>query len=373
MLSEKLLQFVQTTGFTNLDSKSLIMLGVGALLVYLAVVKEYEPTLLLPMGFGCILVNIPLAGLMEPGVGLLYWLNQGVVHDIYPPLIFIGIGAMMDFGPLLANPGLFILGAAGQVGIFTTFLGALALGFPINQAGAIGIIGAADGPTSVFAANILAPELLGPITVAAFSYMSLIPIIQPPVMKALTTKEERGIVMTQLRPVSRFEKLAFPIAVTIVIGLAVPASMVLIGPLMLGNLFRESGVVERLSKTAQNELTNIATIFLGISVGGAMTGEAFVKFETLMILGLGFIAFIMGSASGVIFAKIMNLFVKNKINPLIGSAGISAMPMAARVSHKMGLEENPHNFLIMHAMAANVAGQIASPIAAAVVIAMLAK
>jgi oxaloacetate decarboxylase beta subunit len=353
------------------------MLIIGCVLLYLAIVKEYEPLLLLPIAFGVILSNIPLAGLMDPpgpdGTpgGLLYYLYQGVKLGIYPPLIFMGIGAMTDFGPLLANPKTLLLGAAAQLGIFTTLLGALLLGFTPAQAGAIGIIGGADGPTAIYTASILAPELLGPIAIAAYSYMALVPIIQPPIMMALTTKKEREIVMEQLRSVSKTEKILFPIIVTILISLFLPDATPLIGSLMLGNLLRESGVVERLSKTAQNELINIITIFLGLTVGASAKAETFLTWQTIFIILLGLAAFAGGTAAGILMGKLMCKLTGGKVNPLIGSAGVSAVPMAARVSQVVGQKANPQNFLLMHAMGPNVAGVIGSAIAAGVLISTL--
>lgn len=346
------------------------MLGIGILLIIVAITKEYEPLLLVPIGFGCILANLPNTGLLE-GTGLLKILNLGLEYDLYPALVFLGVGAMIDFGPLLANPSLMLLGAAGQVGIFATFLISLGLGFNLKEAGSIGIIGAADGPTAIFMTQKLAPHLLGPIAVAAYSYMSLVPIIQPPIMKLLTTKKERSVVMRQWRDVSKAERIAFPIVVTILTALAVPSAVPLTGTLMLGNLIREAAVVDRLSRTLQEGFANIVSALLGISVGATMTADIFLTKQTLGILVLGLVAFIGGSAAGVLMGKIMYRVTGGKVNPLIGSAGISAMPMAARVSHIMGRKENPNNFLIMHAMAANVAGQLASPIAAAAVFTLI--
>ena len=334
------------------------------------------------------MTNLPGAGLFHPelfdgghvhweaftnanNIGLLDYLYLGVKLGIYPCIIFIGVGAMTDFGPLLANPKSFLLGAAAQLGIFATFLGALALGFTYAEAGSIGIIGGADGPTAIYLTSKLAPGLLGPIAVAAYSYMALVPVIQPPIMKALTTQKEREIVMKQLRKVSKKEKIVFPIVVTIFVSLLLPSAAPLIGCLMLGNLMRECGVVERLSKTVQNELMNICTIFLGISVGATTTAAAFLNLQTLAILVIGVLAFSIGSAGGVLLAKFMNLFTKNKINPLIGSAGVSAVPMAARVSQNVGQEANPGNFLLMHAMGPNVAGVIGSAVAAGILLSFL--
>ena len=371
----------------NYDWKCAIMLLIAFVLLFLAIVKKFEPLLLMPIAFGMLLTNLPgadmfHAGLFEGGhvnweafshgAGLLDYLYLGVKLGIYPCLIFIGVGAMTDFGPLIANPKSLLLGAAAQVGIFATFLGAIALGiFTFQEAGSIGIIGGADGPTAIYLTSKLAPQLLGPIAVAAYSYMALVPVIQPPIMKLLTTKKERMIEMKQLRTVSQREKIIFPIAITVIIALLLPSAAPLIGCLMLGNLMKECGVVDRLSKTVQNELMNIVTIFLGISVGATATAEAFLDVKTLSILLLGVIAFSIGSASGVILAKIMNLFSKEKINPLIGSAGVSAVPMAARVSQTVGQQANPSNFLLMHAMGPNVAGVIGSAVAAGLLLAFL--
>lgn len=377
MLAEAIVEFIQSLGFLSLTWQEGVMIIIGCVLLYLAIVKEYEPLLLLPIAFGVILSNIPLAGLMDPpgpdGTpgGLLYYLYQGVKLGIYPPLIFMGIGAMTDFGPLLANPKTLLLGAAAQLGIFTTLLGALLLGFTPAQSGAIGIIGGADGPTAIYTATILAPELLGPIAIAAYSYMALVPIIQPPIMMALTTKEEREIVMEQLRPVSKTEKILFPIIVTILICLFLPDATPLIGSLMLGNLLRESGVVERLSKTAQNELINIITIFLGLTVGASARAETFLTWQTIFIILLGLAAFAGGTAGGILMGKLMCKLTGGKVNPLIGSAGVSAVPMAARVSQVVGQKANPQNFLLMHAMGPNVAGVIGSAIVAGVLISTL--
>ena len=395
------------SGFTQLGWQNYVMIAVACVLMYLAIKKQYEPLLLLPIAFGMLLVNLypaimgaPSSELIEcsaneaahqgqvisyatttlDGVqyynvptygGLLYYLYQGVKLGIYPPLIFLGIGCMTDFGPLIASPKSFILGAAAQIGIFITFIGAIVLGFTPAQAGAIGIIGGADGPTAIYVTSKLAPELLGPIAVAAYSYMALVPIIQPPIMKLLTTKKERSVVMGQLRPVSKLEKIIFPIIVVIIVAIALPSAAPLVGMLMLGNLFKESGVVERISKTAQNELMNIITIFLGTTVGATATGTVFLTPKTLGIIALGLIAFCMGTACGVLFGKLMYKFSGGKINPLIGSAGVSAVPMAARVSNKVGQEENPGNFLLMHAMGPNVAGVIGSAVAAGVLLSVL--
>ncbi len=391
-LEGSILKFLNDTGFSRLAENNnwlcLVMIGVACLLFYLAIVKKFEPLLLLPIAFGMLLTNLPGAGLyhaelFEGGhihwanfadannVGLLDYIYLGVKLGIYPCIIFIGVGAMTDFGPLLANPKSFLLGAAAQIGIFATFLGALAIGFNYAEAGSIGIIGGADGPTAIYLTSKLSPNLLGPIAVAAYSYMAFVPVIQPPIMKMLTTQKEREIVMQQLRKVSKTEKIVFPIVVTVFVSLLLPSAAPLIGCLMLGNLMRESGVVERLSKTVQNELMNITTIFLGISVGATATASAFLNYQTLAILLIGILAFSIGSAGGVLLAKFMNLFLKNKINPLIGSAGVSAVPMAARVSQNVGQEANPGNFLLMHAMGPNVAGVIGSAVAAGILLSFL--
>ena len=366
--------------------KYLVMIAIGCLLLYLAIVKQFEPLLLLPIAMGMILTNIPDAGMfhselfagghvhwaeMAENAGLLDYLYLGVKLGIYPCLIFVGVGAMTDFGPLLANPKSLLLGAAAQIGIFVTFLCAIGMGFTPEQAASIGIIGGADGPTAIFLTSKLAPELLGPIAVAAYSYMALVPVIQPPIMRALTTKKEREIEMKQLRMPSKTEKIIFPIVVIIIVSLILPSAASLIGCLMLGNLMKECGVVDRLAKTVQNELMNIVTIFLGITVGATATAEAFLNVQTLMILAVGIVAFGMGSAGGVLLAKFMNLFLKEKINPLIGSAGVSAVPMAARVSQNVGQEANPSNFLLMHAMGPNVAGVIGSAVAAGILLSFL--
>jgi len=348
------------------------MLLISFVLIYLAIAKEYEPLLLLPISFGMLLANLPMAGLSSYDEGgLIYYLYQGVKLGIYPPLIFLGIGAMTDFGPLIANPKSLLLGAAAQLGIFITYMGATYLGFTPAEAGSIGIIGGADGPTAIFLTSKLAPHLLGAIAIAAYSYMALVPIIQPPIMKLLTTKKERMVVMEQLRPVSKVEKIIFPIFVTLLVSFFLPDAAPLVGMLMLGNLLRESGVVDRISKTAQNELINIITIFLGISVGATATAERFLDPKTIKIIVLGLIAFSFGTAGGVLFGKIMYWATGGKVNPLIGSAGVSAVPMAARVSQKVGQQENPGNFLLMHAMGPNVAGVIGSAIAAGVLLNML--
>lgn len=374
---ELLKQLAYSTGLANFVSwHQMIMILLSFLLIYLAIKKQYEPLLLLPISFGMLLTNLPLAGLMsEPSAtmpgGLLYYLYQGVQLGIYPPLIFLGIGAMTDFGPLLANPRSIYLGAAAQLGIFAALMGAILLGFDINSAASIGIIGGADGPTAIFLTSKLKPELLGPIAISAYSYMALVPIIQPPLIKALTTKKERQIVMAQLRSVSKTEKILFPIIVTVVGSLLLPSAAALLGSLMFGNLLRESGVVDRIAKTAQNELINIITIFLGLSVGATAKAEVFLTPKTLGILLMGLCAFALGTVGGLLLGRIMCKISGGKINPMIGAAGVSAVPMAARVVQKVGAEENPGNFLLMHAMGPNVAGVIGSAIAAGVLLARL--
>ena len=390
-------KLVQNTGFLTGSWQQFIMIGIACLLLFLAIVKKFEPLLLLPIAFGMLLSNIPLGGVIHMNLydpqfiadsgyakgtmvafnelfvygGLLDFLYLGVKLGIYPPLIFLGIGAMTDFGPLLANPKSLLLGAAAQFGIFTTFMGALLLGFTPQEAGSIGIIGGADGPTAIYVAKSLAPHLLGAIAVAAYSYMALVPVIQPPIMKLLTTKKERSVVMEQLRDVSKTERIIFPIMVTILVALLIPDATPLVGMLMLGNLMKEAGVVERLVKTASNELMNIVTIFLGVTVGATATAEGFLAKETLMIIVLGVLAFGFGTAGGVVLGKIMYITSKGKVNPLIGSAGVSAVPMAARVSQKVGQAANPANFLLMHAMGPNVAGVIGSAVAAGILLALL--
>lgn len=388
---DAVINFLNQTGFSLILDypQTLIMLGIACFLAYLAIVKGFEPLLLLPIAFGMLLSNLPGAemfheALFEGGKvhwdlfggqgdimpGLLDFLYLGVKLGIYPCLIFLGIGAMTDFGPLLANPKSLLLGAAAQLGIFLTFVGARYLGFTPAEAGSIGIIGGADGPTAIYTTTRLAPHLLGPIAVAAYSYMALVPVIQPPIMKLLTTKEERKIQMHELRHVSKREKIVFPFVVTIFVALLVPSATPLVGTLMLGNLFRECGVVDRLIQTAQNGLINTVTIFLGICVGATATADTFLSLSTIKILIMGVTAFALGTAGGVLLAKFMNLFLKDKINPLIGSAGVSAVPMAARVSQVVGQKENPGNFLLMHAMGPNVAGVIGSAIAAGVLLAL---
>ena len=391
---DQILTFFTSMGFMQMTWQQGLMLLISFLLLYLAIVKKYEPLLLLPIAFGMLLTNLPGAGMFHSELwsafldetspdyhsygtilkngGLLDVLYIGVKAGVYPCLIFIGVGAMTDFGPLISNPKSLLLGAAAQIGIFVTFLCANASGyFTEAQAGSIGIIGGADGPTSIFLTSRLAPELLGPIAIAAYSYMALVPVIQPPIMRLLTTKKERAIKMGQLRPVSKTEKIVFPIIITTIVAIILPDAAPLIGCLMLGNLMNTCGVVDRLSKTAQNELMNIVVIFLGLSVGATATAGSFLNIQTLLILAMGIVAFGLGTAGGVLLAKFMNLFLKEKINPLIGSAGVSAVPMAARVSQTVGQEENPGNFLLMHAMGPNVAGVIGSAVAAGVLLAML--
>lgn len=383
---EKLNSLLLDSGLANLTLGQAAMMVVGLVLLYLAIVRKFEPLLLVPIGMGTLLVNIPGAGMyaepiydaqghLETAGGLLYYVfHIGIETGIFPLMIFMGVGAMTDFGPLLANPKMLFLGAAAQFGIFATVLGAMALtatgvvDFSLMQAAAIGIIGGADGPTSIFVASKLAPEILGAIAVSAYSYMALVPLIQPPIMKALTNAEERKIEMKQLRPVSKAEKICFPITVLMLVGLFLPSAAPLLGMFCFGNLMKECGVVERLSDTVQNALINVVTIFLGLGVGAKMSSDSFLNLETLGILSLGLVAFCVGTAAGVLMAKFMNLFLTTKINPLIGSAGVSAVPMAARVSNKVGLEANSQNFLLMHAMAPNVAGVIGSAIAAGVMI-----
>mgnify|MGYP001272966058 CR=1 FL=1 len=384
MFIDVLKNYLEGTGFANITVGNIIMILISFVLLYLAIKKGFEPLLLVPIAFGMLLANLPLAGLMkEPVVeyitdpvtgeivketkelgGLLYYLYQGVKLGIYPPLIFMGVGAMTDFGPLIANPSSILLGAAAQVGIFITFIGAVLLGFTGPEAASIGIIGGADGPTALYLTSKLAPHLLGPIAVAAYSYMALVPIIQPPIMRALTTEEERKVVMKQLRPVSKKEKIIFPIIITVFVSLLLPDATPLVGMLMLGNLMRECGVVDRLSDTAQNALMNIVVIFLGLTVGATASAEAFLNVRTLSIIALGLVAFSIGTAGGILIGKIMYKVTGGKVNPLIGSAGVSAVPMAARVSQRVGQEANPSNFLLMHAMGPKVAGEIGSAVAA---------
>ena len=357
------------SGFSALTGGHVIMIVVGLVLLYMAIGKGFEPLLLSPIAFGCILANIPKNGFEEPGV--MSVIMYGIHHEVFPPLIFLGVGAMTDFGPLLANPKTLLLGAAAQGGVFVALLGAMMLGFSVQEAAAIGIIGGADGPTSIYLAAKMAPQLLGAIAVAAYSYMSLVPLIQPPIMKLFTTEADRKIVMEQLRPVSHFEKVAFPIMCTIVISLLLPSVTALIGMLMLGNLFKEAGCLDRLSDTAQNALMNTVTIMLATGTGLTMSAESFLNAKTLLIIVLGLVAFVAGTAAGVIFGKIMCIVDGGKTNPLIGSAGVSAVPMAARVSQKVGQKANPANFLLMHAMGPNVAGVIGTAVAAGTMLAMI--
>jgi len=373
---ENLTLLWQSTGIYNFEGPQIVMMLVGFLLLFLAIKKDFEPLLLVPIGFGAILSNIPIAGIAEPG-GILHYLYGGIKSGVFPLLIFMGVGAMTDFGPMLANPKTLLLGAAAQFGIFTTLLGALALNmvpgmeFSMSDAAAIAIIGGADGPTAIYVASKLAPDLLGAIAVAAYSYMALVPLIQPPIMRALTTPEERSIEMQQLRFVSNTEKIMFPLMLLTLCTLLLPSAAPLVGMFCLGNLMTVCGVVERLSKTSQNELINIVTIFLGLAVGSKMSADQFLQATTLGILALGAVAFCIGTASGVLMAKVMNKFSDTPINPLIGAAGVSAVPMAARVANKVGLESNPHNFLLMHAMGPNVAGVIGSAVAAGVLLSLV--
>jgi oxaloacetate decarboxylase beta subunit len=390
---QNILEFLGSTGFAGFGNSTtmvlgfipgeLIMIVVSCVLLYMGIAKKFEPLLLIPIAFGMLLSNLPLGGIFNAPTdsmsgGLVYYLYYGVKLGIYPPLIFLGVGAMTDFGPLIANPKSLLLGAAAQVGIFAPFgiayyLGQWfpSLGFDLKAAASIGIIGGADGPTAIYLTSKLKPELLGPIAIAAYSYMALVPMIQPPIMMALTTKKERSIRMAQLREVTKVEKIVFPIAVTIFIGLILPAAVPLLGSLMLGNLFRETGLTNRLSDTAQNALINILTIFLGLSVGATANAARFLQPQTLMIIALGLFAFSCGTASGVLFGKLMNWISGGKINPLIGSAGVSAVPMAARVSQVVGQKEDPQNYLLMHAMGPNVAGVIGSAVAAGVFLSFL--
>lgn len=397
-MGQAIIKFIQSTGFYGFPWQNGVMLLISCVLLYLAIKKGFEPLLLVPIAFGMLLTNLPKAGLMEPhhmngetikqiaeGLhitmtqplakhadpgGLLWYFYQGNGLGIFPPIIFLGVGAMTDFGPLISNPKSLLLGAAAQFGIFSTFLGSIMLGFNAQQASAIGIIGGADGPTAIYLASRLAPEILGPIAVAAYSYMALVPVIQPPIMMALTSKKERMVKMDQLRHVTQKEKILFPIMVTLLVSLMLPPATALVGMLMLGNLFRESQVVGRLTDTATNALMNIVTIFLGISVGASATAEKFLQLETIKIIVLGVVAFGVGTATGVLLGKLMYKLTGGKVNPLIGSAGVSAVPMAARVSQVVGQKENPSNFLLMHAMGPNVAGVIGSAVAAGVLLSL---
>ena len=356
------------SGFSNLTWENCVMILVGLVLLYLSIAKEYEPLLLLPIAFGCIMANFPNTGFNDE-MGVMMAIGFGIKYEIFPPLIFMGVGAMTDFAPLIANPKTMLLGAAAQIGVFVALAGAMMLGFNVQQASAIGIIGGADGPTAIYLASKLAPDLLGAIAVAAYSYMSLVPLIQPPIMKMCTTKEQRKIKMVNLRPVSHFEKVVFPIVVAIVVSLLLPPVAALMGCLCLGNLFEVSGVTARLSDTAQNALINIVTIFLATGTGLTMSGDKFLRIQTIEIICLGLIAFAAGTAGGVLFGQIMRIASGNKINPLIGSAGVSAVPMAARVSQIVGLKDNPSNYLLMQAMGPNVAGVIGTAVAAGTMLA----
>ena len=356
------------SGFSNLTWENCVMILVGLVLLYLSIAKEYEPLLLLPIAFGCIMANFPNTGFNDE-MGVMMAIGFGIKYEIFPPLIFMGVGAMTDFGPLLANPKTMLLGAAAQIGVFVALAGAMMLGFNVQEAASIGIIGGADGPTAIYLTSKLAPHLLGAIAVAAYSYMSLVPLIQPPIMKMCTTKEQRKIKMVNLRPVSHFEKVVFPIVVAIVVSLLLPPVAALMGCLCMGNLFEVSGVTARLSDTAQNALINIVTIFLATGTGLTMSGDKFLRLETIEIICLGLIAFAAGTAGGVVFGQIMRIASGNKINPLIGSAGVSAVPMAARVSQVVGLKDNPSNYLLMQAMGPNVAGVIGTAVAAGTMLA----
>ena len=356
------------SGFSNLTWENCVMILVGLVLLYLSIAKEYEPLLLLPIAFGCIMANFPNTG-FEDEMGVMMAIGFGIKYEIFPPLIFMGVGAMTDFGPLIANPKTMLLGAAAQIGVFVALAGAMMLGFNVQEAASIGIIGGADGPTAIYLTSKLAPHLLGAIAVAAYSYMSLVPLIQPPIMKLMTTKEQRKIKMVNLRPVSHFEKVLFPIVVAIVVSLLLPPVAALMGCLCMGNLFEVSGVTARLSDTAQNALINIVTIFLATGTGLTMSGDKFLRLETIEIICLGLVAFAAGTAGGVVFGQIMRIASGNKINPLIGSAGVSAVPMAARVSQVVGLKDNPSNYLLMQAMGPNVAGVIGTAVAAGTMLA----
>ena len=356
------------SGFSNLTWENCVMILVGLVLLYLSIAKEYEPLLLLPIAFGCIMANFPNTG-FEDEMGVMMAIGFGIKYEIFPPLIFMGVGAMTDFAPLIANPKTMLLGAAAQIGVFVALAGAMMLGFNVQEAASIGIIGGADGPTAIYLTSKLAPHLLGAIAVAAYSYMSLVPLIQPPIMKMCTTKEQRKIKMVNLRPVSHFEKVVFPIVVAIVVSLLLPPVAALMGCLCLGNLFEVSGVTARLSDTAQNALINIVTIFLATGTGLTMSGDKFLRLETIEIICLGLVAFAAGTAGGVVFGQIMRIASGNKINPLIGSAGVSAVPMAARVSQVVGLKDNPSNYLLMQAMGPNVAGVIGTAVAAGTMLA----
>lgn len=370
-----ILSFFNSSGFAQMDIRNIMMLLVGVVLIYLAIVKNFEPLLLLPIGFGVLVGNIPFQTGMEIGIyehgSVLNYLYQGVLKGIYPPLIFLGIGAMTDFSAMLSNPKLVLLGAAAQIGIFMALLGAILLGFGLKESGAIGIIGGADGPTAIFLTSKLAPHYIGPIAITAYSYMALVPIIQPPIMRLLTTKEERMIKMKPSRIVSKAERVMFPVAIFIVCSFVAPASLVLVGMLCFGNILKESGVTDRLANTVKTSLIDSITVVLGLTVGASTQADVFLTFNSMKIFLLGAFAFATATASGVLFAKFMNLFLKEKINPLIGSAGVSAVPIAARVSHTLGREADPSNYLLMHAMAPNIAGVIGSAIAAGILLALL--
>lgn len=363
---------IEQSGFIALSSGNLTMLLVSFILLYLAIAKDFEPLLLLPIAFGCLLVNLPLSGIVDEG-GFLYFVKFGIDHELYPIIIFMGIGALTDFGPLLANPITFLLGAAAQLGVFVAVIGAMMMGFTIQQAAGIGIIGGADGPTAIYLCAKLAKDILPAVAVAAYSYMSLVPLIQPPVIKLFTTKADRSIRMEQLRPVSRTERVLFPIIATIACGLILPPAVPLIGMLMFGNLLRECGCTERLSQAAQNEVLNATTIFLGISVGATMMADTFLRVETIKIIVLGLVAFIFSTAGGVIFGQVMKVFTKGRINPIIGAAGVSAVPMAARVCQKVVQKEFPGSYILMHAMGPNVAGVIGTAVAAGAMLTLLTK
>jgi len=363
---------LEQSGLVGLTQGNIIMLIVAFVLMYLAIAKDFEPLLLLPISFGCILVNLPLSGIIDPG-GFLYFVKIGIDHELYPIIIFMGIGALTDFGPLLANPITFLLGASAQLGVFVAVIGAMFMGFTIKQAAGIGIIGGADGPTAIYLCSKLSKEILPAVAVAAYSYMSLVPLIQPPVIKLLTSKADRGIRMAQLHPVSRLERILFPIVSTIACGLILPPAVPLIGMLMFGNLLRESGVTERLSQATQNEILNATTIFLGISVGATMSADSFLKVTTIKIIVLGLVAFIFSTAGGVILGQVMKVLSKGKINPVIGAAGVSAVPMAARVCQKVVQKEYPGSYVLMHAMGPNVAGVIGTAVAAGAMLTLLTK
>lgn len=363
-------EILEASGFAGLTGGHLTMITVSLVMLYLAIGKGFEPLLLVPIGFGCLLVNLPLSGIMDEG-GFLYYVFFGTEHEIYPVIIFMGIGALTDFAPLIANPVTFLLGAAAQLGVFIALFGAMTMGFTIKEAASIAIIGGADGPTSIYLTMKLAPQVLGAVAVAAYSYMSLVPLIQPPVIRLLTSKADRNIRMATLRPVSKLEKVLFPIVTTIASGLILPASVPLVGVLMFGNLLRECGVTERLNLAAQNEILNITTIFLGLSVGGTMNAERFLTPATLKIIFLGLVAFIFSTAGGVLLGQLLKKWSGGKINPMIGSAGVSAVPMAARVVQRVAQQENPGNYLLMHAMGPNVAGVIGTAVAAGVMLTLL--